>query len=57
VLLSSWRNDKDPAKPYGASEDRSDVGFLFRTGPSALRLEFPNNSLSIYDVVELIRNP
>jgi len=55
VMLSAWRNAGEPAKTYGADEARSDVGFLFKIDRDRLRLEFPNNSVSFYDVVELAR--
>jgi Domain of unknown function (DUF4893) len=56
VLLSSWRAKDEPEKVYGLDETRSDVGFLFQIGKERLRLEFPNNSSSLYDVVELVKS-
>jgi hypothetical protein len=55
VLLSSWREAKQKKLAYGSKAESSDVGFLFKTSAKTLRLEFPNNSLSMYDIVELVR--
>jgi hypothetical protein len=41
IYLGSFHIAGDPAKPYGSGPESDQVGYAFRTGPLAWRIEFP----------------
>ena len=41
IYLGSFHVAGDPAKPYGSGPESDQVGYAFRSGPQAWRIEFP----------------
>jgi hypothetical protein len=41
IYLGSFYVNNDPAKPYGSGPTSDQVGYAFRNGPNAWRIEFP----------------
>jgi hypothetical protein len=41
IYLGSFHVVADAAKPYGSGPESDQVGYAFRTGPAAWRIEFP----------------
>jgi hypothetical protein len=41
IYLGSFHVAGDAAKPYGSGSESDQVGYAFRTGPQAWRIEFP----------------
>ncbi len=41
IYLGSFHVAGDAAKPYGSGPESDQVGYAFRTGPTAWRIEFP----------------
>ena len=56
IYLGSFSVNDDRVKPYGNGADTDQVGYAFRTGPEAWRIEMPAPRYeSKLDVIELKR--